>query len=446
MRLKRICVFGLFGRFDYEINLNMTDRITILHGPNGFGKTTILRMVHDLFCGRYAKLMAIKFRDFRIDFEDGRSIAVTRPDTAEDSSSLVVTLMKGQEVLQSLPLKETDPDTIRHLGHFLERRVPGLVREATRRWRFLPTGEVFTTEGAVSRFAHLLPSEFSTVPVERDWLRVLKKDVNIRFIESQRLFRSPQVRHSDDPERIQPMVSVYSKELIDTIRSKLAEYATLSQTLDRTFPRRVVEQIENEGPGAALQEDVRPTLAALEQKRSQLKEAGLLDKQEDLQFQVPENLQETTQRVLRVYVHDTEQKFSVFDDLAKRIELFSKIVNERFFFKTMSVSRDRGITFRADEGTDIDLTDLSTGEQHMLVLLYELLFLVTPDSLVMVDEPEISLHVAWQQGFLGDLAGIIDLSRFDVLIATHSPQIIHDRWDLTVELSASGNLHATQPI
>src|ERR1017187_4384632 len=100
MRLRRICIFGLFGRFDYEINLNMEERITILHGPNGFGKTTILRMVHDLFCGRHAKLMAIKFRDFLIVFEDGRSIAVTRPDTAEDSSPPVVTLMKGQEVLQ----------------------------------------------------------------------------------------------------------------------------------------------------------------------------------------------------------------------------------------------------------------------------------------------------------------------------------------------------------
>ena len=40
-------------------------------------------------------------------------------------------------------------------------------------------------------------------------------------------------------------------------------------------------------------------------------------------------------------------------------------------------------------------------------------------------------------------SGIINLSRFDVLIATHSPQIIHDRWDLTFELSASGATHAT---
>jgi predicted ATP-binding protein involved in virulence len=35
------------------------------------------------------------------------------------------------------------------------------------------------------------------------------------------------------------------------------------------------------------------------------------------------------------------------------------------------------------------------------------------------------------------LADITKLTEIDVLIATHSPQIIHDRWDLTVELKGS---------
>ena len=310
----------------------------------------------------------------------------------------------------------------------------------------MPDGELISTEEAVERYGHYLPLEMRKLPVDREWLREFKKGVDIRFIESQRLYRNLQVRYPDEKEKIQPMVSVYSRELVTTISSKLAEYAALSQSLDRTFPGRVVEKIEIEGPGGSSPEDVGPILLALEQRRSQLKEAGLLDKQEDLQFQVPENLQETTQRVLSVYVHDTEQKFSVFDDLAKRIELFRRIVNERFFFKTMSISREGGIQFKANEGQKIELTDLSTGEQHMLVLLYELLFLVAPDSLVMVDEPEISLHVAWQQEFLHDLTKIINLSLFDVLIATHSPQIIHDRWDLTVELSAQGATRAPQLI
>ena len=73
------------------------------------------------------------------------------------------------------------------------------------------------------------------------------------------------------------------------------------------------------------------------------------------------------------------------------------------------------------------------------MMLYELLFKVKPDSLVLVDEPELSLHILWQQMFIRDLQDIIRLADFDVLIATHSPQIIHDRWDLTVELQGPSN-------
>jgi len=72
----------------------------------------------------------------------------------------------------------------------------------------------------------------------------------------------------------------------------------------------------------------------------------------------------------------------------------------------------------------------------MLVLLSELLFVIEPNSLILIDEPEISFHVAWQQAFLDDLQKVTGLASLDVLIATHSPQIINERWDLTVQLEA----------
>jgi predicted ATP-binding protein involved in virulence len=38
MRIQQISVNGLFGIFDHVIPLNMDERITIIHGPNGFEK------------------------------------------------------------------------------------------------------------------------------------------------------------------------------------------------------------------------------------------------------------------------------------------------------------------------------------------------------------------------------------------------------------------------
>jgi predicted ATP-binding protein involved in virulence len=88
----------------------------------------------------------------------------------------------------------------------------------------------------------------------------------------------------------------------------------------------------------------------------------------------------------------------------------------------------------AATGETLSPTDLSSGEQHELVLLYELLFKVQKNSLVLIDEPELSLHVGWQAQFLKDLQDITKLADLDILMATHSPDIIQDRWDLTVEL------------
>lgn len=88
----------------------------------------------------------------------------------------------------------------------------------------------------------------------------------------------------------------------------------------------------------------------------------------------------------------------------------------------------------AINGTPLPPEKLSSGEQHELVLLYELLFKVESGSLILIDEPELSLHVGWQLEFLRDLQEVSRLAGLDVLVATHSPQIINDRWDLTVQL------------
>jgi predicted ATP-binding protein involved in virulence len=80
---------------------------------------------------------------------------------------------------------------------------------------------------------------------------------------------------------------------------------------------------------------------------------------------------------------------------------------------------------------------LSSGEQHLIVITFRLLFEATAGQLVLIDEPEISWHVAWQRQFLDDLVQISHLNNLRFIVATHSPQIV-GRWtDRMVELGAS---------
>ncbi|MDR2170050.1 MAG: AAA family ATPase [Planctomycetaceae bacterium] len=96
-----------------------------------------------------------------------------------------------------------------------------------------------------------------------------------------------------------------------------------------------------------------------------------------------------------------------------------------------------GLKFIADNGDLLELSDLSSGEQHEIVLLFDLLFQAASDTLVLIDEPEISLHIVWQKAFLADMLRIIKLRKISVLVATHSPQIVNDNWENIIDLGGN---------
>jgi len=118
-----------------------------------------------------------------------------------------------------------------------------------------------------------------------------------------------------------------------------------------------------------------------------------------------------------------------------RAELLREIINSRFSYKKFELDAEDGFVFKSDyDASRVPLRALSSGEQHELVLAYDLLFKTQKKALVLIDEPELSLHVTWQRKFLEDIGKIAKLADLDFLIATHSPSIIHNRRDLMVGL------------
>jgi predicted ATP-binding protein involved in virulence len=448
MRATQFSVSGLFGIFDHKIPLKTSDRITIIHGPNGFGKTVFLRMIDDIFHGRYSRLAHTPFDEFCINFDERREELRVKnllfngsDDSRKKESDAELEVSFGHtprrpEIFRYVPT-EISRNFVPNL-EIIEHLLPELERISGRSWRHLPTDEVLVLEEVIERFGeevHLrdyLPHSKGK-PVEPEWLRSVRDSIHVRFIETQRLLSLTSTTRSRAVGRLPrgtQAVTAYSEELSKSIQTKLVEYAALSQSLDRTFPVRVVSQ---NAASDLTTDELRRRLNNLEHKRESLMETGLLDP-EGVDFQVPQEFDERKQGVLSVYVEDAEQKLGVFDEMAAKIDLLKRIINERFLYKRMTVSKDKGFSFSGANGKPLPVTGLSSGEQHELVLMYELLFRVDPGSLILIDEPELSLHVAWQEAFLRDLLAIANLRDFDVVIATHSPQIINDRWDLTVEL------------
>jgi len=289
MRISRISVKKLFGIFSHDIPLNHDDRITIIYGPNGYGKTFTLSLVNELFNPGYDDFYRIPFSEVTVEFDDYSSLRLMK-EQRDDGDILTFRF--------SRPGKKTET-------FVCEKK---------------PSGDV----------------------EEPRWFRTLKKSINIRFVHTDRLVR---FKRGLDPKDFHA-VNDCNEDFRDTV-------------------------INNP---------------------------------------------------------DT------FDSLSEKISLLMTIINTRFNYKHLEITRDEGFVFTTSQRRILPPDNLSSGEQHVVMLLYELLFKVEPDSLILIDEPELSLHVVWQQHFIHDLQDIIRLAGFDVLIATHSPQIIHDRWDLAVEL------------
>src|SRR5579859_2625536 len=445
-RIQQVSVTNLFGIFNHTIPLKMDEHITIIHGPNGFGKTMMLKLLRALFSPvdqlsqSYELLEDIPFDEFRVDFEDNTSFWVSKPSRSYKLTEKVYAVKrevifqatgKGPHPLRLKPLlKESGIASTEVTINGARTRIDRIDSDT---WR-IDTGEILSSEDVLGRFGNQLFTEYpGTIKDTPNWLADMRKSVPIRFIETQRLLSSTK---GIEPEYT---VTEDSGHVIEVIEKKLAESVTLSQALDRTFPKRAISSTAQQLQ--VTEDELLDKLQKLEQKRSHLMTIGLLDQAKGTESLIDsdQGIEETTKAVLAVYAEDTEQKLGIFDELAQKIDLLTKIINDHFLYKTMAINKEKGLVFTTENGTNLPLEDLSSGEQHELVLFYDLLFRVTPGSLVLIDEPEVSLHVVWQERFLKAIGKVTNLTDIDVIIATHSPDIINDRRDLMVKLSISNN-------
>jgi predicted ATP-binding protein involved in virulence len=432
MRIEKISVRKLFGLFDHDIDLKVRERITIIFGPNGFGKTVLLTLVDALFNARYAILRSYPFQSLTVGFDTGTRLSVIQsrePHPAEtvDSDQFELRILSegpvepNFDIPITLPKQDSKKAPVNNDGRFLE-----LLKVFERDRTF--------SRSQPRQLGSKLPSDKQNIlPTPPPLLEEIYSSVPVHFIQTQRLqtfigrSQSKQTRTYSST----PAVETYSKELVQKIAQTLAVYASESDQLDRSFPRRLVRSITS---GIASSQGVDDQLNRIGDRRKELTHAGLLDATNEQDFEIGPNIDRSSLSALSMYLNDVEAKYKVFDSISAKIELLKQIVAELFLFKELKISREDGFVFTAPNGSLLSLNTLSSGEQHELVMLYELLFRMAPKSLVLIDEPEMSLHVAWQSAFLRNLAKIASVSDFDVLIATHSPEIISDRWDLTVEL------------
>ena len=425
MRITKISVKKLFGVFDHEIPLNQESRITIIHGPNGVGKTVLMRLLHGLFnCEYYYVAVDTPFEQIQLEFENGAFLTAEPINLDYDRTRTTVTGHEWNRGLRICFNDGTSPQSDFTLAipfdhdEFRKSQLVGFPKFADGHifefFTQVETGEdtlwradnwLFTTEALLDAIPSLHDAVFGNIP---EWSGSIRQKINTSLIQTNRVN------------------TVNTKGWID-------------------FGHHY-EHAEDRGLGlgsaiSAITESIKaiPKREPIVSNRDRI-EAVLATATTGF---------DTENLTLERYVESTDWNEDVARLFAKRRsrfissrqqqELFEKIINERFTFKSFEVDAEIGLRFVSDLGKQIDCRNMSSGEQHLIILYYQLIFETRPDTLVMIDEPELSMHVDWQENFLNDMQQIVELNQFDLLIATHSPTLIDDKWEWTVRLGYPGS-------
>ncbi|CRL59065.1 AAA family ATPase [Proteus penneri] len=400
MNIKSVQFLDLFDKLNYNLDFSNFDT-NILTGPNGYGKTIILKSINSLINRDLPFFEKLRFKEFRIIFD-----------------SIDITLKKDEH----LQIKITQGDITDIL--IFEKNLT----------------DIKLSDNTIVTEMEIKWSKMKAISASRD--AVIEKlgkylsGCTVLFIKDQRM----QV-YIDKKNEI-TLISL-ARDLKEKINFAIEEYNRLSQELDATFPIRLFDY------------EARPSYIMIEEKLKGLKlvrydyiKFGFLDESTNTKFEMQDmdlSKKYDNAHVLELYLSDSLDKYSAFKDLTKKINLFIRFLNSKeLAFKSLVVHKDVGFCLiDNDTGKSIELNSLSSGEQNQIIMLYNLIFLTNKNSILLIDEPEISLHIAWQKEVLNNLERIMKVNNIpQTIIATHSPTVINGNWDRSLdlyELSKQGN-------
>ncbi|MGW7668207.1 AAA family ATPase [Streptomyces sp. NPDC054775] len=419
-RLIHYTIRGLFGAFNHSFHLER-DEPTILTGVNGTGKSTVLRTIQLVSQGKWDELAKIRFDKINLHFQYANLDIVGRGNDIiiryESAHS------NGGEWIYN-DKKDLSDRELRVLRNMVAHNQ-------------LPEDAVeWARENYVRELAGYIASPAN--PKRPDWINEISESFLALLVSDRRLtdnarrVRAKKRGQGETIENISAIEAAFDN-VDEEVQRYRSLYASVSQEMDRNFPRRVLhamrtrEAKEEDGWLRSAQQD----FDRLVHLQRGLSDTGLVDAAE-IEYPFSDLTDETTAALpfIYVYLQDTLEKLRTFQPLRERLDPFISFLRRHYKNKTIAIRDGRLRISSKSTSEEIPPTHLSSGEQQILILAHKVLFETAPGTLLMIDEPELSLHVLWQATFIDDLTEMSAVTGCQFLLATHSPTLIAGRNDL----------------
>jgi len=424
---------GVFGYLDFDIKFNQD--VSFLVGGNGSGKTTALKLMNALVKPNFKDLLQIPFHTCSLTLNINDSEVVIFAQTNEDNISLSVSdcepdlLLpnysnsddyyshredKFEEIIEDLNRQNIEHPVMRAISSIDSPIFLGLDRRrdvSNMKQDYFHERELWmhkkrTKMGSSKRFikgsigASLMDTEML---VQNSYRRIRElENRQSHKLRDQILLSSFQYSEFDQ-DVLTPNMNKWKekeglltrqKEIKDAISNIYGEDSSLSNEVDKFFSgvTKLFETTEQTGESFSIE--------------------WLLNK---AQIERMSNI-----------VDIVDDHKSKVDKYYRPINDFLNTVNEFYSdsSKELKVDAVGQLVVKRPDGNECTIEGLSSGERQLLVIFAHAFFnhFSNRKNVFIIDEPELSLHLGWQEMFAETIFSISPNSQF--ILATHSPEIV----------------------
>lgn len=411
-----------------SVEVNFASHANFIIGRNGSGKTTFMRLLYAMLTISGKELQASPFRSCMISFNDLESKRTPQLRVQKEYPNGKVAVLSfrhsGNEPWTEYEMSEDDSS-------------PGLFNI-----RSFPTkASRYDSKSLTSLALRRHISEHLAL----SWLP-LSRVVSSTSTRQQVYFEEPRIdpvdeKISDLGRQITSYLSKLDSEVEERNRQFIREvFLSLLQPIS-------IENVKLTSGGSSGFTELFEMYNQLgfhddevfERIREYLKEvnAAMTTISDSISHAKPESASTTTESSLsidtlyRIIQHtsvitivDLYKRFNeARDEIFRNRDQFIEILNTMLFRKHVGINEGNSVFFSI-LGSDVEspLKNLSSGEKQLFIIMAEALIHSGTPNVYVADEPELSLHVEWQEQLVNNIFKLNPNTQ--IIFATHSPDIV----------------------
>jgi energy-coupling factor transporter ATP-binding protein EcfA2 len=462
MRVTKLSAKNVHGYLPVEVEF-LPD-LTFLIGLNGSGKTSALRLLMGLLTPAIDELARIEFSEAEVEVSTGGEVVSIRAVREADKLTVTVSGVEPPLVLDAPVLEMVMEPRRREEGRMTP--IVRMLQESPvhERIRSISTPMFLGLERRLySEDRPLMDQDPRMMDLRRKELlrRGLYEDVDLTggvvgagLMEVSMLVRDTMSEIRAKQERLDGLLR--QRLLLSAVRFKPTEFSPLTPPDKAAIARYRERQAQLEQVAKLLRlpvEEVQGGLRDFFDNMSRLLES--MDAQraspKHKHKNRPEILPESVKSLMTWLVNKSqvdrilenlsefekyaEEREAVRNPIDRLLRLINKFLEQSK--KTVGVTDHDRLFVQSPDGRVRSISALASGERQLLVMLGHLTLneRLAGSGVFIVDEPELSLHLSWQEMFVEAVrAANPDVQ---LIFATHSPAIIMDKDDHCRSLSGN---------